>query len=178
MKWIGMFFAGAFWVAAGPAFADEPWRPAQVWLVYEWEEEDAVDSHVLVLNVSGAEARVSCHVYAETGARAERASQTKTYAAGASRSNEGGSVPCGFTFAGARRGWAVISSPTPIIVRAERCQRGAGAGCAPLEVRPLDCRTPAGLEAACRHAPPTLLELSPEMRERLLDPGVLPRPRT
>jgi hypothetical protein len=174
MKWIGSVLAGAITLIAGSALADEPWRPAQVWLVYEWEADRTVTSQVSVLNISAGEARVSCHVYTESGVRHELASQTKTYAAGASRSNEGGALPCGFSFAGARRGWAVLSSPTPVIVRAERCQGGV---CAPLEVRPLDCSAPAALESACRHAPPTLLLLPDGVRERLRDPGLVPRPR-
>lgn len=177
MKWINaMIVAGALALGANPVRADEPWRPAQVWLINDWEETDNVDSYMSVLNISGTEARVSCHVYRETGVRAERASQTKTYAPGASRSAEGGSIPCAFSYAEARTGWAVVASATPVIVRAERCARGPSATCTPLEARPLDCRTPAGLEAACRHAPATLIELPPELREHLRD-GITPRPR-
>jgi hypothetical protein len=156
------------------AAAEEPVAPAQMWLVPNWQSDERGRSEVFILNASGAEASVTCHVYTERGVRVERASQTKTYAAGASRSNEGGSLPCALTFAGATRGWAVVVSVTPIIVRAQTCGMGVNAPCTPLEARPVDCRAPAGLEAVCRHAPPLAFILPPDALEDLRE---RPRPR-
>jgi hypothetical protein len=153
----------------GAAAADEPISPAQVWLVPTWAHNDRTQANVSILNVAAASATVTCHVYTDVGVRADRASQTKTYGAGASRSNEGGSVPCAFSYAGAARGWAVVSSPTPVIVRAQTCTTAVASVCTPIEARPVDCRTPAGLEAVCRHAPPLALLLPPDAEDRLRD---------
>jgi len=161
--------------ASQTAAAEEPIRSAQVWLIPAWEQTDRTRSYVSILNVTEVTASVTCHVYAETGAFAERASQTKTYAVGASRSNEGGSVPCAFAFAGATHGWAAVVSPTPILVSAQNCTTAVVPVCTPMQARPVDCNAPGGMEAVCRHAPRTLLVLPRDVRDHLRDSPV-PRP--
>lgn len=139
----------------GPAAAESP--ASSVWLVpsfiYEAGGSAPRRSEVAILNLSGDAAEVACHVYRETGERAERASQVKTFAPGASRSNEGGSLPCAFAFAESIRGWAVIVSSEPVLVAAHVCEGQFCPDRTPMAVVSIDCSEPAGLAIACRHAP-------------------------
>jgi hypothetical protein len=158
----------AFWAAAAaPARAEEV-EASTLWLVpsfiYEPGGSAPRRAEVEILNLSGETATVACYVYKETGELAERASQTKTYPSGASRSNEGGSLPCAFAFAESLRGWAVIVASQPVVARGFVCEGPFCPDRSPMPVVKLDCADPAPFAVACSRAAAAEPELKPEDR--------------
>jgi hypothetical protein len=155
--------------AASSAHAEDV-EASALWLapsyVYEAGGSAPRRAEVAILNLSAEPAKVACYVYTEGGEFADSASQVKTYAAGASRSNEGGALPCAFSLAESLRGWAVIVASRPVVARGFVCEDVFCATQTPMPMLRLDCPDP-NFAAACRHAPAFLRADAPGVVEPL-----------